>query len=196
MKLDIFQVIDDQKKCCQKEIIFSLIVFVFFILFEIFLLSNDQKLFAIISTTILIVVMLYKNVKTLIYFCNLEKHPNIDLQKSLNNTIFYSKENYVITKECIVKLDNNIILISYYDIVLIYKYKSKTKNNRTILRVLLRNNSYYDFIIELNDSYRFQTEVCDFSNIILERNPNVLVGKSKENKQILWEKYGIISYDI
>lgn len=191
MKLEVKQVIGEQKKCFKKEILFSLTGFVIFILFIIFLLPDDQKLFAITSITILIAIMLYRNIKPLIYFSNFLKHPYMmDLQKSLNNTIFYSKENYIITEDCIIQLDRKIVLINYYNIILIYKYRNR-KWGRTILRIILRDNSYYDFLIVLDDSYRFQTDVCDFSNIILQKNPNVLVGNTEENRKILLEKYGI-----
>lgn len=33
--------------------------------------------------------------------------------------------------------------------------------------------------------------VKDFSDIILKNNPNVLIGKTEENKRILLEKYNI-----
>lgn len=194
MKLDIFQVIDDQKKCCQKEILFSLTGFVIFILFIIFLLPDDQKLFAITSITILIAVMLYKNVKTLIYFCNLLKHPNIDLQKSLNNTIFYSKENYVITNNSIINLSIPIEQIFYDDIIYIYKCKVHeldTIGKKEILHIYLRNGINYKFCIKPSFPNIGDIETIDFSNIILEKNPNVLVGETDENKQILLEKYGI-----
>lgn len=194
MKLDIKRVIDDSKRGVQKEIISALIFLIFFILFSVFLLPTEDKSFALITSCSFFGIILIIELKKLIYFLKFIKQPNYELQRSLDNTIFYSEKNYIITEDCIINISKPVIQIFYGDIIFMYKYKVRehdTIGKTEILKIYLKNRSVYEFCIKPGFPCRDDIKTIDFSNIILEKNPNVLVGKTKENKNILLEKYGI-----
>lgn len=194
MKISLSDILNDKKNILKKDIFNLILFFVFFCIFIIFFIKDNEKCFCIIICGIFYITILFSKFKAYNYYNKFDKNKFEELEMSLNNSIFYSKENYVITEDCIISIGNYIEKIKYEDIVLIYKEKileHNTIRKNEVLTIDLNNKKKYWFYILVRDSIRNDIKTYDFSNIILEKNPNILVGKTKENKQKILRKYGI-----
>ncbi len=194
MKISLSDILNDKKNILKKDIFNLILFFVFFCIFIILFIKDNEKCFCIIICSIFYITILFSKFKAYNYYNKFNKNKFEELEMSLNNSIFYSKENYVITEDCIISIGNYIEKIKYEDIVLIYKEKileHNTIRKNEVLTIVLNNKKKYWFYILVRDSIRNDIKTYDFSNIILEKNPNVLVGKTKENKQKILREYGI-----
>ena len=194
MKISLSDILNDKKNILKKDIFNLILFFVFFCIFIIFFIKDNEKCFCIIICGIFYITILFSKFKAYNYYNKFDKNKFEELEMNLNNSIFYSKENYVITEDCIISIGNYIEKIKYEDIVLIYKEKileHNTIRKNEVLTIVLNNKKKYWFYILVRDSIRNDIKTYDFSNIILEKNPNVLVGKTKENKQKILREYGI-----
>lgn len=194
MKIDLNDILNDKKNILKKDIFNLILFYILFCIFIIFFIKDNKKCFCIITCSIFYITILFSKFKAYNYYNKFDKNKFKELEMSLNNSIFYSKENYVITEDCIISIGNYIEKIKYEDIVLIYKEKileHNTIRKNEVLTIVLNNKKKYWFYILVRDSIRDDIKTYDFSNIILEKNPNVLVGKTKENKQKILREYGI-----
>ncbi len=114
-----------------------------------------------------------------------------DIENELNKTILTSKNNYTITENGIF-IPRKLFFMKYQDIILIYERPKFRSNTLEV---------YINIITEDNKRFHLPTyttnmtigfEYYDLKEIIIKKNPSVLVGKNKENKIILKEKYNII----
>lgn len=116
-----------------------------------------------------------------------------ELSIKLNHIIGHVAYNYILTENYIIGNYSKKETVKYKDIVLIYYSFSGSKTGiDKILTIIKNNGKKYSFIIDSSAlSWYEDEEPKDFSNILLEKNPSILVGKTKENKKILLEKYNI-----
>lgn len=115
-----------------------------------------------------------------------------EYKSELKHIVSYNNKGlYILTYNFILMLENTLA-IRYTDIVLLYNYYVFNGRSTSL--------SYYQLCAITADNKklylgRYKKFGLDLSgtemNFIMNRNPNVLVGKTKENKKILLEKYGI-----
>lgn len=111
------------------------------------------------------------------------------VEQELKTPFIYYQDHYSLTDHYIVDFAIPGSIITYDEILLIYKKICiGSKQIETYLYVVTKREKHkYMIDTTTTTSFNFQ----DFSNIIINKNPGVLIGKTKENIQILKEKYGI-----
>ncbi len=194
MKLDFNTIINDRKNVIIEGLIHNIVFIIIFLIIIFIFYPKGYSFFPFVLIIFCVIFGIIPNIKELIYLNNETNKLSKIIQEYLDNTIFYSEGNYIITDKCIIEFDRIVKIIRYEDIVLIYKKKNWERHNimpNDVLFIILKNKKEYWFYTKLRGVRSGDIETIDFSNIILEKNPNVLVGKTKENKQILLEKYGI-----
>lgn len=132
---------------------------------------------------IFIIIGISKIVTTKKSLKNIKEDDLYKLSNELNSPILETK-NYILTDNYILFNSNGLIIQSYKDITWIYPYvyyyqgirydslvyytKYSKKKNRVMLKTSIKKNNLVDEII----------------NIVKEKNPKVLVGNTKENKNL------------
>ncbi len=86
---------------------------------------------------------------------------------------------------------NDRIYIKYSEIVLMYNYYIPRSRGIVRRKCCFITKGRKKFKIDNPKTSYEQFSGNELQKLILEKNPNVLVGKTKENKKILLEKYGI-----
>ncbi len=81
--------------------------------------------------------------------------------------------------------------IKYSEIVLMYNYYIPRSRGIVRRKCCFITKGRKKFKIDNPKTSYEQFSGNELQKLILEKNPNVLVGKTKENKKILLEKYGI-----
>lgn len=189
MNLSLKEIIDSNKKSLKKSIFVVSILALLLIVFS-FIFSKDKTLRGcLISFEILFIILLIKYIFSYVNFKSVKEE---ELDISSENIIFYSKDRYLITENYIFYLDEEFKKIKYDEILLMYKIITFKRLKKILVLVLSSGKKYYfhvDDIIGL-----IEEDIFDFSNIIQEKNKDVLVGKVYENEKIMDEKYGINMY--
>ena len=116
-----------------------------------------------------------------------------ELSSELNNILFHILYNYMLTENYVIGHYSKKEAVNYKDIVLIcYSYSGTRNGIYKKLDIINKYGKKYSFEIGSTSLYLGkEEEPKNFSNILLEKNQNILVGKTKENKKILLEKYNI-----
>ncbi len=117
-----------------------------------------------------------------------------EIDNLITEVIEYRKDEYLFSKKIIFDYAT-LEFISYNDILCIYnktKIEGHSPGTDIVKKIVVvtKKKKYIFRQSSMND------EMCDLkfknlSEIIIEKNPNVLVGNTKENKKILEEKYRI-----
>ncbi len=182
----------NKSKLYLKILLLSLIIFIF----VISIILNYCKHDLVLGLIFLLFGLHIFNIMS--YFSLLKKCKQIKKYFTINNIInelknisFNVAGNYILTDNYIIDLTSKNFIIKYTDIILIYKkHVFKRYSIDTVLNIVTINNKNHKFAID-TDCNTINLEYKDFSDIILSKNKNVLVGKTKENKKIVKEKYGI-----
>ncbi len=116
-----------------------------------------------------------------------------EIDKQLKKPILFSRWNYILTDKYLVNI-RKFEVIKYQDIVLIYKglrFNPCTVNYlEKHLYVFTNKGKKSRFLISYILSYGLSS-VRDFSDIIKQKNPNVLNGKTKKNRDLIKQKYNL-----
>lgn len=174
---------------------FFILIIVAFILVSLLLMSHYIKrneTIDIYIPFILVAVLLFiiGAIFNLYRVIKIKKNPI--LKQELNNIILNVSANYFLTDNYIVPYYSNKI-IKYDDIILIYyKNNLETHGYKKYMHVVQKNGNVQRFEIDTTAiTLGYDSERKDFADILLQKNPNILVGLSEENKKIILEKYGI-----
>lgn len=129
-----------------------------------------------------------------IIFMNKLKN-NFLLKEELNNILVYCKHCYILTEKYIILYFGKLKIIRYEDIILLYKKKGGANGSgegyRKYLSIITRNGKKFSTLIGTTGVWDGDGQPIDFSDTILKKNKDVLIGKTKENKKIILEKYNI-----
>ena len=134
-------------------------------------------------------VFLICRVFILLRINKIEKNPI--LKNELDSIILNVSGIYFLTDNYIVRYFSNS-LIKYDDIVLSY-YKTYSNLSRGISKMMYvveKNGKVSSFEVS-NTAVYLGDEPKDFKNILLEKNPKILIGLSQENKEKLFDTYKI-----
>ncbi len=186
IQLDINQIEKTMIKSLKKDLIITCIAFVLMIVFEFIVYINHFSP----VVTLCFFLRIFVCISSTIRVFQIKKLKNDDeLHEELKHIIRYVEYEYILTENYIIKEYSKKETLKYEDVVLMYKKLSISRYDGIYQELYLITNKgrKYGFIIE-SDRY---DEPKDFSDILLEKNPNVLIEKTKENKRILLEKYGI-----
>lgn len=125
---------------------------------------------------------------------NLKKLSTYIEYKKCANIIIYKKNQFLFSDGYIVTLESKPMFYNYSDIIMLFQQKELNGSFCSNISEYLYLYSKFSKRIKLlvssshpNDKITSERII----HIIKEKNPNVLVGKTKENKQILLEHYGI-----
>ena len=141
---------------------------------------------AIIIGTEIVEILNFNN----IYKAMSESEENA-IENELNKTILTSKNNYTITENGIF-IPQKLFFMKYQDIILIYERpKFKSNSLEVYINIITKDNKRF-YLPTYTTNMTIGFEYYDLREIIIKKNPSVLVGKNKENKMILKEKYNII----
>lgn len=151
---------------------------------------------------VVLIIMLIR-ISYIYYVCisNMKKINKLpkDLKWKLNieliNPIFKSSiYEYILTENYIIKI-KEFVIINYREIILIYKAIGVSMSSLDYLltkRIIVLTKdkvaslNYASFIPSIGSWYKE-----DLIYFIREKNTNILLGKNRKNKQIVYEKYGI-----
>ena len=189
------------KKLCLES--FIRIVFEHFVMILLFLIiiAISSKYYVVFIAYLFLVFYI---VKFLLVFTKqiVEiKRINVDdlksIEEQLKKPIVYSRWNYILLDKYLINI-KRFAIIKYEDIGLIYKRYFITTGNRYYIAKYL-----YVFTIKgkkskylINYPLYGPFNVCDFTNVIKSKNPDVLVGKTFKNKALFEEKYNVRLSDI
>lgn len=196
--------------------IFSLFSFILFYKFfpnqEYLLILSISGIFLIILLSIILLTIKCEWNK----LNNSSRLLNNNNKDELEKIILYCKGEYLLTENNIF-LFSNPINIDYDNILLIYKKHNIYRyfsgesdasslsdflvSNQSIIiitkdkkAIRLRNDSrrflFFDDIKGKNSRFFYSVDK-NIENIIKNKNPNILIGNTEENKRILKEKYGM-----
>lgn len=179
------------KKILKKEIKILIILEVFTAIFLIILKEYRNQVIHAICIILFIIscITMLGTIKQLWQI-------NIFLKKKIlkenEKILSYCMDSYMTTDKYLILFFPKVKMIKYTDIILIYKQAVfsainlviVTFNKRYIIRIEDLGYSYIGQIGELK-------RAKDCSPILLEKNPNILIGNTKENRRILFEKYNI-----
>lgn len=187
-KNNIYQIIKNKKQnnqFCFLLIIFSLILIVIFKY-----IGNTFMIYPII----IFVFSLFVFINGCLEYINLRKMIKNDvLLDELKNKIIFYSPGYIITENFIIRYSPVIEIVSFKEIIFIQQKRNLEKGGiSSYLEIITLVKKKFKFLINTSGIiFEDKAIVKDFSDIILKKNPSVLVGKTKENKKILLEKYNI-----
>lgn len=119
----------------------------------------------------------------------LTKDRLVEFEEELKNQLVHYKDNYILTNNYILKLSVPCAILKYEEVLLMYKrlglYPRSMKRNL----ILVTKTRKYKFTID-SVGYNFNNPK-DFSEIVKEKNTEVLIGKSADNIKKAKDKYGI-----
>lgn len=188
-------------------------VFIFFIallllslfLYEAFRICNRNIAFLIIFSiisSIFCLINIFKNLYFLTcsknYGRKLEDSDANRINKELEHIIDYREGECILTNNYVIILRGKIKLVSYEEIILIdNNFGIKMGDNRNPFRlyvklfILTKHGKKY--FVDLGNVFVSPQSynTIEFNNEILTKNKDILFGKTKENKTIILEKYGI-----
>lgn len=117
-----------------------------------------------------------------------------ELSNELNNILLYSQNGgYMLTDKFIIPNFSKSQIIRYGDIVLLYT-KSRLRKGGVdeYLYIVTKNGKMQRFLIDTTSvCVGYDASPVNFTDIILEKNPNVLIGDSEDNLNYILEKYNI-----
>lgn len=125
---------------------------------------------------------------------NLKKLSTYIEYKKCANIIIYKKNQFLFSDGYIVTLESKPMFYNYSDIIMLFQQKELNGSFCSNISEYLYLYSKFSKRIKLLVSSSHPDDKITSEriiHIIKEKNPNVLVGKTKENKQILLEHYGI-----
>ena len=168
-----------------QAIILSIILYIIALLLLIFNFLELAMIVLIIATIILITIILCFNAGN--------KDQNLlnkkeQLKKELSFGMI-ENGNFTLAKNGIY-IPSTSEFIYFWDIILIYERPKFYGNSIYVyLYIITKDNKKYSFYSYSN---LMTFAKFDLREVIIDKNPSVLIGKNKDNKKILKEKYNII----
>ena len=112
------------------------------------------------------------------------------IESELNKTILISKNHYTITENGIF-IPQKLFFIHYKDIILIYERPKLNRNSLEVyINIITKDNKRF-CLPTYTTNITIGVEYHVLKEIIIKKNPNVLIGKNNKNKEIIKEKYNI-----
>lgn len=123
---------------------------------------------------------------------NLTNQKIKEINKELKTPLLFVPEtNWIMTDNYIIIKNNKFDIIGYNDIILMYyKLGIKGRHHKMIVQsiiIILKNKNKYKFTVDADNDEDF----IKCSNVIREKNKNVLEEKNKQNINLIKEKYNI-----
>lgn len=117
---------------------------------------------------------------------------NISPYLSQKKIILFDNTQFILTDDCIIDVYRKTFY-QYNEILLAY-VNHGTDDTAPTLEIFLKNGRYFSYVItDLSNSLVSDNKYLNYNllDILKEKNPNILVGNTKENRKILFEKYDI-----
>lgn len=112
----------------------------------------------------------------------------------LNKVIFQTKgkEILIFTENLAFLIGNNVEICSYDKILLMHKKTRLEKYGGVVkcLFLLTKKACYKIYLYHPQSNLSNEKIASELENLLISKNPNILVGKTVENKKLLKEKYG------
>lgn len=194
-----------------KHYIFNIEYWIFLLLAVIFIAVMSFNL--ILYEPLFLIVIgiyfsycIYRLVENIDYLVALRKYnkkisqSDIDLiNEELKNVISYNGA-YLFTENYVFFLQSRFSIFKYQDVIFIdFKTRFSTRPSFDYIRiqaagfflykslyVILKSGKKYYFDLRKDEYYS-----KNFINTMLDKNSDIMVGKTKANKEIMLEKYGI-----
>lgn len=193
MKLTFDDILKNTKIEIKKSIIecilyFIVSIFTYFIYYEKALFFSV----ALICIGIISILFSYREIRLTKRLMNCK---NTILKEEI--IILYSIGEYILTENYFISFQNKKIYM-YEDILLTYK-RISLLDDRIYLYIVIKNGKTLSYegkaIIDPSLKNENKYSNHDFTNLLLEKNPNILIGNTKNNRKILKEEYGIILFN-
>jgi len=210
MEMNYKNLVNNQKKNYMINIGFWVCIFLIFLIVAFIFVGgfyfNFISLIVWITFFLYFCFFFYKIVESIDYLIAFKKYiktisqNQIDIiNEELKNVLAYQERNYIVTENYIFFLHSKFSILEYQDIVLVgfkigvsslpeFGYVNVQFNGFYLckkLYVVLKSGKKYSFDLR-KDSY-YSDKLID---ILVFKNKDILIGKSKRNKKIMLEKYG------
>ena len=153
--------------------------------------------------TFLIVLMVYTLIILIIIYCYKRTSKKFlrsiplemmeKIERGLEHPLGYSANRYVLIENYIILLVYPYKILRYEDILLIcYRYERMDMRRlefRKYCYMVTKERSYG--VLISSSVAELDYDPKQFHDVIVRKNPNILVGLTKENKEKLKELYGI-----
>lgn len=186
------------KKIINRYCIQEFFISIFF-LCVIGIYYSDKHSFNMYEIVIFFVFLLYrinKHINLLIKTKKIKKIISSNKEffdKELNNIIIHTKENFIFTENYVFFLSRNLHICTYNQLLLMYKTVKCQKGFGYIgYLVIVTKFGKYDIVLYHPQSNLSNIGIEDeIEKVLLLKNPNILIGKTRDNIKVLREKYNI-----
>ena len=114
-----------------------------------------------------------------------------EIERDLEHSLGYNEERYLLIENYIILLEYPYKILKYEDILLI-GYKKSFENQVGFQKhcyLVTKEKTYH---VKVSGTFaEVDYDPKQFHDVIVRKNPNILVGLTKENKEKLKELYGI-----
>ena len=180
--------LDKYIEISKTDILVYLIVFIIALIISLYISFKQQTFFYLIFISIIPTILLIGRIKANINLNNIKKYitkNNLKYEK----IIYYNEQNYILTDIFMILINKNKVShFNYTEIKEIYKKRQlklgKPSSFEEYLYITLLNNKQYKILIDTIASISVQ-ETIDFSNFLLEQNPNIKI-KSWLRVNFIW----------
>lgn len=179
---------------CIQEFFVSIIFICIIVIY--YLDKHSFNMYEIIIFCVFLLYRINKHINLLIKIKKIKKIISSNKEsfdKELNNLIIHTKENFIFTDNYVFFLSRNLQICTYNQLLLMYKTVKCQKGFGYIgYLVIVTKFGKYDIVLYHPQSNLSNIDIEDkIEKVLLLKNPNILIGKTKENKKILKEKYGV-----
>jgi len=117
----------------------------------------------------------------------------IEEELDKDETIYYEKLKLYLTENYVVSLINGIDIFSYNDIIWMYPFLTKQYGKTTSKSIIITTNdkTKYEIAYISNLSKKATESYEDAINLIYNKNKQMILGFSEENKEQAKNLYGI-----
>lgn len=158
------------------------------------ILNCNFDLFAIIfliSEAYILTDFIRRMIKNKRVIKNISSNDKVMYENELSTYLYKTKENYIFTENFIFFFDSsNIEICKYEDVLMIYKkmYLGFKMGPQESYYILTKKGNLFKVLLWSLDGDK-NNENLDLEKLFIEKNSNILIGKTKENKKIIKEKY-------
>lgn len=164
---------------------------------EVFLnntsLKNTNYIFYIISIILLIISLFFlslfttKKIKIRKILKNLDEKELAKLEKEIDEdkTLHYKKYHLILTNNYIIKVNKDLIILKYKDIIWVYENRTKEYGITTSRKVFVMDKSGKTYNILTTDGLTKRNENTpkEIITTINSKNEKILVGMNKKNEE-------------
>lgn len=133
-----------------------------------------------------------RNEIKVVLFVKRKQYNADEINAELTNILVETKEGHVFTENYAILLGEFIEICNYSDILLMYKKSSLAKQlgPRESLFLVTKNGNEFEIILWSLHSEK-NNKNTNFEELLRLKNPNILLGRTKENRELLKEKYSV-----